>query len=76
MATIYIPYTPRNQVDVTVDVSAHYDPVSSDLHEYVCCAPSPYNIKPGQTISGFSLKSKYPPGEVMFYVVGWALTPI
>lgn len=40
-----------------------------------CCPPSPHNIKPGQSLSGFSFKSKYPPGQSKFIATGWTLVP-
>lgn len=39
-------------------------------HDYV--DPSPFNIKPGQSLSGFSFESNSPPGIVDFYAAGYA----
>jgi len=37
--------------------------------------PSPFQIKPGQTLGGFSLQSPSPPQAVKFYVKGFAQVP-
>lgn len=39
-------------------------------HDYV--DPSPFNIKPGESLSGFSFESKSLPGIVDFYAAGYA----
>ncbi len=38
--------------------------------------PSIYQIKPGQTLAGFSLQSAYPPSPGIFFAQGWVPTPI
>jgi hypothetical protein len=37
--------------------------------------PSPYQIKPGQSLSGFSIQSKEPPDSAIFYAQGFAPLP-
>jgi hypothetical protein len=38
--------------------------------------PSPSQVRPGTSLSGFELTSPYPPGTVRTYVQGWVATPI
>lgn len=46
-----------------------------DPSYYMRGIPSNYNIKPGQTLSGFSFQSPDPPGVVDFYAQGFTYIP-
>jgi hypothetical protein len=37
--------------------------------------PSPFHIQPGQTVTGFSFQSRFPPQSVRFFVEGYRLQP-
>jgi len=37
--------------------------------------PSPFQIKPGSSVLGFSFRSPNPPGAVRFFVTGFTLLP-
>ncbi len=47
----------------------------ADYGAYARGGPSPAQIPPGQTRSGFSLVSLYPPGYARSYAQGWVPTP-
>lgn len=49
--------------------------IPSDYVDDGSLFPSPFQIKPGQTLGGFSLQSPSPPQAVKFYAKGFAQVP-
>ena len=49
--------------------------IPSDYVDDGSLFPSPFQIKPGETLGGFSLQSPSPPQAVKFYVQGFAQVP-
>jgi hypothetical protein len=51
------------------------DSVPADFVDDGSVVPSPYQVKPGQTLAGFSFQSPKPPTAVKFYAQGFTQPP-
>lgn len=67
---------PGNKIEfATVEVGQLPADYVDDPSYYMRDVPSIYQIKPGQTLSGFSFQSPDPPGIVDFYAQGFTQIP-